>query len=70
MDLCYADDLNTISPTLAGMKRNADIIGGLAELLHLTISIKKLRKIATDFGAQQLLPDKCELHLNDGTGNI
>ena len=25
-DLCFADDLNTISPTLAGMQRKADII--------------------------------------------
>ena len=69
-DLCYADDLNTVSPTLEGMQRKADIIGGLAEILHLRISIKKLRQIAADFGAQQLLPAKCSLKVNDGTGNI
>ena len=68
-DLCYADDLITLSPTLEGMQRKATIIGGVAEALHLRISIKKLRQIAVDFGAQKLLPKKCEIQMNDGTGN-
>jgi hypothetical protein len=33
------------------MQRKADIIGGIAEALHLKISIKKLRQIAVDFGS-------------------
>ena len=69
-DLCYADDLNTISPTLAGMQRKADIIGGLAEILHLRISVKKLRQIAVDFGSQHLLPEHRTLSVNDGTGKM
>jgi hypothetical protein len=69
-DLCYADDLNTISPTLQGMQRKADIIGGIAEALHLKISIKKLRQIAVDFGSQALIPKPCSLDVNDGTGKI
>ena len=69
-DLCYADDLNTVSPTLAGMQRKADIICGLAEILHLRISIKKLRQVAVDFGPQKLLPESCALRVNDGTGKI
>ena len=36
-DLCYANDLNTIFPTLAGMQRKADIIGALAVILHIRI---------------------------------
>ena len=51
------------------MQRKATIIGGVAEALHLRISIKKLRQIAVDFGAQQLLPEGCEIAMNDGTGN-
>jgi hypothetical protein len=69
-DLCYADDLNTISPTLAGMQRKADIARGLAEILHLKISVKKLRQIATDFSAQKLIPKQCTVRVNDGTGKI
>jgi hypothetical protein len=69
-DLCYADDLNTVSPSLAGMQRKADIIGGIAEALHLRIAIKKLRQIAVDFGSQQLLPTDRVIHINDGTGNV
>ena len=64
-DLCYADDLITLSPSLEGMQRKATIIGGVAEALHLRISIKKLRQIAADFGAQKLLPDVCEIQMND-----
>ena len=52
------------------MQRKADIIGGLAEILHIRISIKKLRQVATDFGPQQLLPEECSLNVNDGTGKI
>ena len=69
-DLCYADDLNTVSPTLEGMQRKADIIGGIAEALHLRISIKKLRQVAVNFGTQQLLPPQCTLSINDGMGKI
>ena len=32
-DLCYADDLITVSPTLEGMQRKATIIGGVAEAI-------------------------------------
>ena len=52
------------------MQRKTDIIGGVAEALHLRISIKKLRQIAVDFGPQKLLPAKCELTVNDGTGHL
>ena len=52
------------------MQRKADIIGGLAEILHLRISVKKLRQIAVDFGSQQLLPDQRTLSVNDGTGKM
>ena len=52
------------------MQRKATIIGGIAEALHLRISIKKLRQIAADFGAQKLLPDVCEIQMNDGTGQM
>ena len=69
-DLCYADDLIVASSTLEGMQRTADIIGGVAEALHLRISIKKLRQIAVDFGPQKLLPAKCELSVKDGTGHL
>jgi hypothetical protein len=69
-DLCYADDLNTISPNLSGMQRKADIIGGLAEALYLRISIRKLRQIAVEFGTQRLLQQPCLISVNDGTGKI
>ena len=52
------------------MQRKADIIGGFAEMLHLRISIKKLRQIASDFGPQGLLPLVREIRVNDGTGRI
>ena len=52
------------------MQRKVDIIGGLAEILHIRISIKKLRQVATDFGPQQFLPEECSLNVNDGTGKI
>ena len=67
-DLCYADDLVTVSPTLAGMQRKVDIIGAVSQALHLRISIKKLRQLAVNFGQQPLLPTQCTLEINDGTG--
>ena len=44
-DLCFADDLITISPTLAGMQRKADIIGGFAEIIHLRISVRNSARL-------------------------
>ena len=58
IDICYADDLITISPDLAGMQRKADIVGQLAETCHLQISTPKLRTVGTHFGQEGRPPPR------------
>ena len=68
IDLCYAHDLITIAPTVEGLQRNADIVGDIAQALHLQISIAKLRQLAVNYGHELLLPPDPTIRMNDGLG--
>ena len=70
IDICYADDLITISPDLPGMQRKAQIVGQLAEVCHLQISTPKLRTVGVQYGQEGTPPANPSIQLNDGTGRI